>query len=154
LPEARAASSSRPTQKPPHHAPSCDQVHSPVSGSAVMGKRPADSASVRSMRRIKSSMTRTCPKMDAVEHGRFPVLAVGYQAPVIDGEQGRSRWRPSLLLRAYAGLVVLLRWPIVLGWLAAAAASVVYLPAVGQGGSDLEQLVSANNPAVASEARS
>ncbi|MFD0581162.1 MMPL family transporter [Dactylosporangium darangshiense] len=64
------------------------------------------------------------------------------------------RWRPSLLLRGYARLLVLLRWPVVLGWLAAAAASVVYLPAVGQGGSDLEQLVSAGNPAVASEVRS
>nr|BFE57606.1 MMPL family transporter [Dactylosporangium thailandense] len=66
----------------------------------------------------------------------------------------RSRWRPSLVPRAYAAFVVGLRWLIVGGWAAAAVASVVYLPAVGQGGSDLEQLVSADNPAVRSELRS
>ncbi|WP_433605822.1 MMPL family transporter [Dactylosporangium sp. CA-139114] len=66
----------------------------------------------------------------------------------------RSRWRPSLIPRAYAAFVVGLRWLIVGGWAAAAVASVVYLPAVGQGGSDLEQLVSADNPAVRSELRS
>jgi RND superfamily putative drug exporter len=66
----------------------------------------------------------------------------------------RTRWRPSVLLRAYAGVVVGLRWPIVAAWVAAAVASMVYLPAVGQGGSDLEQLVSADNPAIRSELRS
>src|SRR5689334_14468730 len=54
----------------------------------------------------------------------------------------------------YAGVVVALRWPIVAAWVAAAVASVLYLPAVGQGGSDLQSLVSADNPAVRSEVRS
>ncbi|GAA2326621.1 MMPL family transporter [Dactylosporangium salmoneum] len=60
----------------------------------------------------------------------------------------------SGLWRAYAGVVVALRWLVVVGWLAAAGLSVVYLPAVGQSGSDLEELVSAGNPAVANEVRS
>jgi RND superfamily putative drug exporter len=59
-----------------------------------------------------------------------------------------------MLLRAYAGVVVALRWPIVAAWVAAAIASMIYLPAVGQGGSDLEQLVSADNPAIRSELHS
>lgn len=59
-----------------------------------------------------------------------------------------------MLPRAYATLVVALRWLVVGGWAAAAVASVVYLPAVGQGGSDLEQLVSTDNPAIRSELRS
>ncbi|GGM59452.1 MMPL family transporter [Dactylosporangium sucinum] len=59
-----------------------------------------------------------------------------------------------MLLRSYARIVVLLRWPIVAAWAAAVAASLVFLPAAGQGGSDLEQLVSADNPAVRSELRS
>ncbi|MET7418937.1 MMPL family transporter [Dactylosporangium sp. NPDC005555] len=70
-----------------------------------------------------------------------------------DVVEPRSRWRPNALLRGYAALVVWLRWFILAGWVAAAAASVMYLPAP-QGGADLEQLVSANNPAVASEVRS
>ncbi|WP_433222073.1 MMPL family transporter [Dactylosporangium sp. CS-047395] len=73
---------------------------------------------------------------------------------ITPGMETSSRWRPSLLPRAYAALVVGLRWIVVAGWAAAAIASVVYLPAVGQGGSDLEQLVSADNPAVRSELRS
>ncbi|WP_238008470.1 MMPL family transporter [Dactylosporangium sp. AC04546] len=59
-----------------------------------------------------------------------------------------------MLLRAYARVVVFLRWPIVAAWAAAVAASLVYLPAAGQGGSDLEQLVATDNPAVRSELRS
>ena len=66
----------------------------------------------------------------------------------------RSRWRPNVLLRSYAAVVVWLRWLVVGGWAVAAVAAVVFLPAVGQGGSDLEQLVSAGNPAVQSELRS
>jgi RND superfamily putative drug exporter len=73
---------------------------------------------------------------------------------VNNDQEPRSRWRPSVLLRLYAGVVVGLRWPIVAAWVAAAIASMVYLPAVGQGGSDLEQLVSADNPAIRSELRS
>ncbi|GAA3284472.1 MMPL family transporter [Dactylosporangium vinaceum] len=71
-----------------------------------------------------------------------------------EGIETRGRWRPSLLPRAYAALVVGLRWFVVAGWAAAAIASVIYLPAVGQGGSDLEQLVSKDNPAINSELRS
>ncbi|MEV0454973.1 MMPL family transporter [Catellatospora methionotrophica] len=69
-------------------------------------------------------------------------------------EMPRSRWRPSLVLDWYARIVVALRWPIVAGWLAATAAAMIYLPPLGQGGSDLGQLVSVNNPAVQSEVRS
>jgi putative drug exporter of the RND superfamily len=65
-----------------------------------------------------------------------------------------TRWRPGVLPRLYAGLVVALRWPVVAAWVVAAVASVIYLPTVGQSGSDLEQLVSADNPAIQSEVRS
>jgi len=73
---------------------------------------------------------------------------------VTEDVRPHSRWRPSVLLRGYAGLVVLLRWLLVGAWIAAAVASVVLLPTIGQGGSNLEQLVSADNPAVRSELRS
>ncbi|GAB4058195.1 hypothetical protein GCM10028775_64550 [Catellatospora paridis] len=66
----------------------------------------------------------------------------------------RSRWRPSRLLEYYAISVVWLRWVVVALWVAAVAASVLYLPAIGHGGSDLGQLVSADNAAVRSEIRS
>ncbi|MDI1465199.1 MMPL family transporter [Catellatospora sp. KI3] len=65
-----------------------------------------------------------------------------------------SRWRPSALLGAYGRIVVWLRWPVVALWLVATAAAVVYLPALGSGGSDLGQLVSVDNPAIRSEVRS
>ena len=68
--------------------------------------------------------------------------------------RGRSRWRPSMLLRAYARAIVWLRWWVVAFWVAATAAVVIWLPSVGQGGSDLNELVSMNNPAVQSELRS
>ncbi|MGI5176597.1 MMPL family transporter [Dactylosporangium sp. CA-152071] len=71
-----------------------------------------------------------------------------------DVVEPRSRWRPNVLMRGYAALVVALRWLIVGGWAVAVVLSVQYLPATNQGGSDLEQLVSAGNPAVASEVRS
>lgn len=73
---------------------------------------------------------------------------------MIEDVEPRSRWRPSVLLRGYAVAIVGLRWFVVAAWVAAAVASVVVLPAVGQGGSDLEQLVSADNPAIRSELRS
>jgi RND superfamily putative drug exporter len=66
----------------------------------------------------------------------------------------RPRWRPSSALGWYARLTVRLRWFVVAFWAAAAAASVLYLPAIGQGGQDLNELVSANNPAIQSEIRS
>jgi putative drug exporter of the RND superfamily len=73
---------------------------------------------------------------------------------VTDDVEPRSRWRPGVLLSGYAAGVVWLRWLVVGAWAAAAVASVLFLPAVGQGGSDLEQLVSADNPAVRTELRS
>lgn len=66
----------------------------------------------------------------------------------------RSRWRPSRLLEYYAVSVVWLRWVVVALWIAAMAASVLYLPAIGHGGSDLGQLVATDNAAVRSEIRS
>ncbi len=54
----------------------------------------------------------------------------------------------------YAELLVGLRWVVVLFWLAVTAAAVIYLPSIGYGGEDLQQLVSTNNPAVQSEMQS
>ncbi|WP_051367931.1 MMPL family transporter [Hamadaea tsunoensis] len=68
-----------------------------------------------------------------------------------DLDAPRPRWRPSTLLAVYARLIVASRWVIVAGWVVAAWAAVAFLPAVGQGGEDLEQLVSLDNPAVHSE---
>lgn len=65
-----------------------------------------------------------------------------------------GRWRPSWPLAAYARVVVGARWLVVLFWALAAGASVLYLPAVGQGGHDLNELVSTDNPAIQSELRS
>jgi RND superfamily putative drug exporter len=65
----------------------------------------------------------------------------------------RSRWHPSRALDRYARFLVGLRWFVLAGWIAGAAA-VLSLPAIGQGGQDLSQLVSADNPAVQSEVRS
>jgi putative drug exporter of the RND superfamily len=66
----------------------------------------------------------------------------------------RGRWYPSWLLAGYARGMRFLRWPVVAFWVVAAAASALYLPALGQSGNDLSQLVSADNPAVRSELRS
>ncbi|WP_327001726.1 MMPL family transporter [Dactylosporangium sp. NBC_01737] len=66
----------------------------------------------------------------------------------------RSRWYPSRLLEWYAGIVVWLRWLVVAFWVAAAAVTIAYIPAYGTGGNDLEQLISADNPAVRSELQS
>lgn len=71
-----------------------------------------------------------------------------------EGVDTSSRWAPSRMMGWYARVVVWLRWLIVAAWLAAAAATALYLPALGQGGSDLGQLVSVDNPAVRSEVRS
>ena len=65
----------------------------------------------------------------------------------------RGRWRFSLLLRAYARLMVGLRWIVVAGWVAGAVL-VLMLPPIGSNGEDLSQLVSTNNPAVQAELRS
>ena len=65
-----------------------------------------------------------------------------------------SRWRPSLLLEWYARVLVGMRWIVVAFWLVVTGAAVLYLPAVGQHGEDLSQLVAAGNPAVQSEVRS
>lgn len=66
----------------------------------------------------------------------------------------RSRWYPSFWLRWYARWIVRLRWIVVAFWLAAMGASVAFLPSISYGGNDLNQLVSANNPALQSELRS
>lgn len=65
-----------------------------------------------------------------------------------------SRWYPSRALEWYARVVVAMRWFIILFWLVAAAAAVFSLPAIGQNGEDLSQLVSAGNPAVQNEIHS
>jgi putative drug exporter of the RND superfamily len=63
-------------------------------------------------------------------------------------------WYPSRLPAWYARWVVRLRWLVVAFWVATAGAAMLYLPAIGHSGNDLNQLVSANNPAVQSEIRS
>ncbi|NUO61547.1 MAG: MMPL family transporter [Hamadaea sp.] len=57
-------------------------------------------------------------------------------------------------MKVYAWVLVALRWVVVAFWLVAAVAAVRLLPAVGPGGEDLSQLVSAGNPAVQTEMRS
>lgn len=71
-----------------------------------------------------------------------------------DGADARDGWKPSLLLDLYAHALVGLRWVIVAFWVVVAALAVTYLPPLGHGGEDLEQLVTADNPAVQSELRS
>ncbi len=66
---------------------------------------------------------------------------------------GRGRRRFSLLLRAYARVMVGLRWIVVAGWVVGAVL-ILRLPPIGSQGEDLSQLVSANNPAVQAELRS
>src|SRR5687767_5498267 len=68
--------------------------------------------------------------------------------PMAEDMAPRNRWHPSRLLDWYARGVVWLRWLVVAFWVAAAGASMVYLPALGTGGNDLEQLISVDNPAV------
>jgi RND superfamily putative drug exporter len=58
------------------------------------------------------------------------------------------------LLELYATWVVWLRGLVVAFWAAAVAAAVLYLPPLGHGGSDLEKLVTSDNPAARSELRS
>src|SRR6187551_3466307 len=66
----------------------------------------------------------------------------------------RSRSRFSLLLRAYARLMVGMRWIVLAGWVAGAVVVFMRLPAIGNNGEDLSQLVSTNDPAVQTELRS
>lgn len=54
--------------------------------------------------------------------------------------------------RAYAWTVVKLRWPLLLGWLAAAVYAAVVLPAPAQPPNSLVSLVPANSPAVRADA--
>ncbi|HEY7176732.1 MAG TPA: MMPL family transporter, partial [Micromonosporaceae bacterium] len=65
----------------------------------------------------------------------------------------RSQSRFSLWLRAYARVMVGLRWIVVAGWVVGAVL-VLRLPTIGNSGEDLSQLVSKNNPAVQTEMRS
>lgn len=66
----------------------------------------------------------------------------------------RRRWRPSFLIGVYARVIVQLRWFVVAFWMAAVGASMYYLPALGHAGTDLNELVSAESPAVRSEIQS
>jgi RND superfamily putative drug exporter len=66
----------------------------------------------------------------------------------------RSRWRPTLLLQWYARAIVFLRWWVVAFWVVVAGWAIVTLPPIAQGGNDLNELVSSDNPAVQSELRS
>jgi len=66
----------------------------------------------------------------------------------------RRRWQPGWIVGGYARLIVRLRWLVVAFWMVVVSASVVMLPAVGHAGTDLDQLVSAENPAIQSEIRS
>ena len=57
--------------------------------------------------------------------------------------------------RAYARLVVALRWPIVLAWIAAAVAASLYLPSIGSSSdASPEGLVADNSEAIAAQKRS
>jgi RND superfamily putative drug exporter len=58
------------------------------------------------------------------------------------------------MLGWYARWTVRLRWVVVAFWVAVTGVSVLGLPAIGHAGNDLNQLVSADNPAIASELRS
>jgi len=68
--------------------------------------------------------------------------------------QAQQPWYSNRVVGWYARWVVRLRWLVVAAWLLALGTSLTYLPAFGQGGNDLSQLVSSNNPAVQSELRS
>jgi uncharacterized membrane protein YdfJ with MMPL/SSD domain len=58
-------------------------------------------------------------------------------------------------VRRYARLVVFLRYPIVLAWVAAAIAANAALPSIESGrGAPLEGLIASDSPAVAAERRS
>ncbi|WP_020525349.1 MMPL family transporter [Catelliglobosispora koreensis] len=71
-----------------------------------------------------------------------------------DEEKPKSRWHPSRMLAWYAVFIVHLRWVVVAFWTAATAAAVLYLPPIGTGGGDLNELVSIENPAIQSEVKS
>src|SRR4051794_20508684 len=81
-------------------------------------------------------------------------MRFGSGGPMSEDATPRSRWRPSRLLAWYARWIVRLRWLVVAFWVVALGATVVYLPVAGQGGQDLSELVSADNPAVQSEIQS
>jgi hypothetical protein len=63
-------------------------------------------------------------RTDACEAGRAG------NAPAVSGATGGQR-----LARGYAWVVVALRWPIIVIWLAVLAASLLFLPALGGSGS-------------------
>jgi putative drug exporter of the RND superfamily len=62
-----------------------------------------------------------------------------------------GQWTPGRLAGWYARWIVRLRWIVVALWLAAVAAAMWHLPAMAGTGGDLNQLASANNPAVQAE---
>jgi putative drug exporter of the RND superfamily len=67
-----------------------------------------------------------------------------------DVEARRPFWL-GRVAAGYARWIVRLRWLVVAFWVLATGAAVLFLPAIGHGGNDLDQLVSANNPAIRSE---
>ncbi len=65
-----------------------------------------------------------------------------------------ARPREGPLSSAYAGLVLRLRWIIVLGWLGIATAATLVLPSIAdEGGDDLGGLIPRDNPAIRTELR-
>jgi putative drug exporter of the RND superfamily len=62
-----------------------------------------------------------------------------------------GQWTPGPIAGGYARWLVRLRWLVVAFWLAVVCAALLYLPAMASTGDDLNQLASANNPAVQAE---
>jgi RND superfamily putative drug exporter len=82
-------------------------------------------------------------RTDACEAGRAG------NAPAVSGATGGQR-----LARGYAWVVVALRWPIIVIWLAVLAASLLFLPALGGSGSaPLSDIVPSGGKAVAAQER-
>ena len=65
-----------------------------------------------------------------------------------------GRWQASRIAGGYARWIVRLRWFVVAGWVVAIGAAMLFLPAIGHRGTDLNALLSSDNPAVRSEIRS
>jgi len=73
----------------------------------------------------------------------------------MEGEAPDALRHEGPLARAHAWFVVKLRWPIVIAWIAAVVAAVVFLPSIGSSGSSSpEGLVPENAEAIAAQERS
>lgn len=57
-----------------------------------------------------------------------------------------GRWQASRIAGGYARWIVRLRWFVVAGWVAAIGAAMLFLPAIGHRGTDLNALLSSDNP--------